>query len=381
MDKFNKKFRVGIDMRMAGEGFGIGRYITELTLELLRKKNHDYILFFDEHFSKPAYTNFSQIHADCKLISAKYYSLEEQVFFPFILKNEHLDLIHFPNFNVPIFCPVPYVTTIHDLIHHRFPGRKKRNILHRIAYRAIIRNAVRSAAKIIAVSQVTKNDIIKLLDISPEKISVIYEGVSADYQKGTSPENDRRTLAQFGILKPYVLAVGVWRRYKNFPFLASAFADVKNKLRLPHQLVIIGEEDKSYPEIKQQTSGRFSGTLLAPGKVPAFALPALYRSASCFVNPSLSEGFGLTTIEAQACGTPVLASDIPVSKEILGDSALFFDPQNAQSLSGALQKVLTQESDRQALGEKGYLNSQNYRWKKAAQETEHLYQQILSHSK
>jgi len=370
--------RIGIDMRMAGEGFGIGRYITELVLELLRKKNHEYVLFFDEHFSKPAYKNFSQIHPNCRLVSAKYYSLEEQVFFPAILKNNRLDLIHFPNFNVPIFCPAPYIVTIHDLIHHHFPGRKKRNVLHRLAYCAIIRSAVRSAAKIIAVSQVTKNDIIKLLGTPPEKISVIYEGVSADYQKGNNPATDRRTLTKFGILKPYVLAVGVWRRYKNFPFLASAFADMKKKLRLPHQLVIIGEEDKSYPEIKQETSNRFPDIIIAPGKVPAFALPALYRSASCFVNPSLSEGFGLTTIEAQACGTPVLASDIPVSKEILGDTALFFDPQNVQSLTHALQNVLTQEFFRKALSEKGYLNSQNYRWEKAAHETENLYQQIAS---
>lgn len=93
-----------------------------------------------------------------------------------------LDLVHFPSFNVPIFYPGKFIVTIHDLIHHRFPGKKKGRLLHRLAYRLIMNSAVKRAAKIIAVSEATKQDILATFRIPPEKILVIYEGVNAKFR-------------------------------------------------------------------------------------------------------------------------------------------------------------------------------------------------------
>lgn len=368
-------------MRMAGEAFGIGKYITELTDELLKRNPLDlqYVLIFDKNFSKDAYDKYVKIYKDCVLLDAKYYSWAEQIKLPYHLSKLKLDLVHFPNFNVPIFGIPRFVLTIHDLIHHQYPGKKKKNFFHRLAYRAAINMACRHAVRIIAVSNTTKNDIIKTFQINPEKIAVIEEGVTDKFKLLVSLEKNDLELIKLGITKPYILFVGVWRKYKNLPLLSEVFTELNQAEYKNLQLVLIGEEDKNYPEIKQSVLKNKQGqNIIATGRIPEELLIKLYNRALCYVSPSLSEGFGLTSLEAQACGTPVISSDIPVAREILKSSAVFFNPYDRRSLKKTIARMISDPEHRQKMILSGLENSKKYKWSQTALQTEKLYKEILS---
>src|SRR3989344_7596843 len=155
--------KIGLDLRMLGGGSGIDRYITELSHEILSaegrsdsggKPQNEYVLFFREESQTVDYKNYGQ---KIVVTSIRHYSMAEQLKFPRILNKEHLDLMHFPHFNAPIFYHRPFVVTIHDLTHTLIPGKKKSHFLHRLAYHGVINNAIKNSKTIIAVSQSTKN--------------------------------------------------------------------------------------------------------------------------------------------------------------------------------------------------------------------------------
>ena len=375
----SKSHRIGLDMRMAGEGFGLGRYIVELAKALIaRKSGFEYVFFFDKNFNEPTFKAFQKVHGENRLISAKYYTLQEQLVLPRILNKEKLDLVHFPNFNVPVIYRGKSIVTIHDLIHHRFPGKKKRNIFHRLSYRYIISRAVRHASKVIAVSQSTKDDIINLLGIDSEKIEVIYEGVSDNFTKEESEPYLTSILSKYNIQKPYLLAVSEWRRYKNLDFLVKAFLESPAEIAKSFDLVICGKVDPNYPELGKVIDEAGGENIRAVGKISDSELSALYSGARCFVSPSLVEGFGLTYLEAQNRNIPILASDIPVAREVLKDSAYYFDPKDRGDLVEKMSKILSEKSLRDVLIAKGKVNSKRFSWKKAAERTEEIYRKVLS---
>ncbi|OGE88195.1 MAG: hypothetical protein A2722_04670 [Candidatus Doudnabacteria bacterium RIFCSPHIGHO2_01_FULL_50_11] len=373
------KTRIGFDMRMAGEGFGIGHYAIDLMKALLRR-NHpqfQYILFFDRMFSREAFEYFRSLSAECRLVNARYYSLEEQYRLPKILKSERLQLVHFPNFNAPILYSKPFVVTIHDLIHHHFPGTKLSHIFHRAAYRAIISHSARNARKIIAVSEASKSDIINLLHVPDAKIQVVHEGVSEIFKQKLPPEQIERVKRALGISSSYILFVGVWRRYKNLGLLSRVFDRLREEGH-DLQLVLVGTMDKNYPLVKEEIySIRNSKSIVATGLVSSENLQALYQGASCLVNPSLLEGFGLPMIEAQASGLPVASSDIPVAREILGHTAAYFDPRSEVSAEHAISRLLSDQAFSAGLAAAGRANVPRFSWDKCAKETEDIYEAAL----
>jgi len=374
-----KSKRIGLDMRMAGEGFGLGRYIVELAKALVKSKSEfEYVFFFDKNFNESTFRSFQKLHSECRLVNAKYYTLQEQLMLPRILKKEKLDLIHFPNFNVPVLYRGKSVVTIHDLIHHRFPGKKKRNIFHRLSYRYIINKAVQNTNKVIAVSQSTKSDIINLLKINPGKIKVIHEGVSENFQREVSENLLNSTLSKYKINKPYILAVSEWRRYKNLDFLIRAFSGSEAEVSESYNLVICGKIDPNYPEQGEVLAREDKASVISVGQVPEDELMALYSGAKCFVSPSLAEGFGLTYLEAQSKNIPILASNIPVAREILGDSAYFFDPTDKNDLKEKMSKILNDKSFSDDLIEKGKVNLKRFAWEKVAGKTEEIYREVLT---
>src|SRR3989344_1710358 len=172
--------RIGIDFRMAGiKHGGIGRYVLELISHFLKidRDNEFYIFYNDDSLPEGFNPEYLASHstgsgqARIKMIKTniRHYTLAEQIRFPLILNKYSLDLVHFPNFNVPIFYKKPFVATIHDLIHHRLGGVKKTNFLHYWAYKKVIELAVEKAAKIITVSKASKDDIVSEFGIPEEK--------------------------------------------------------------------------------------------------------------------------------------------------------------------------------------------------------------------
>jgi glycosyltransferase involved in cell wall biosynthesis len=363
--------KIGLDLRMIGGGSGIDRYISELSHEILAQdKTNQYVLFFRNADAAEKYQQFGQ-----KIVIADipHYSFAEQLKFPAILVKENLDLVHFPHFNVPIFYRGKFIVTIHDLTHTLIPGKKKSRIFHRLAYHLVFWNAVRSAHKIIAVSQATKDAVVNFYRINPIKIQVIYEGFNQIYGMMDKHEAFQQVSNRFGITKPYILYVGVWRRYKNLPQLAKAFDSMISR-GMDLELVLVGEPDIFYPEIKEQVySIKYKEKIKALGKISDEDLKLVYNAAVLFVLPSLMEGFGLTVLEAAVCGVAIACSDIPSLREVAGQAAEYFDPYNLENMTDVLFNLLNKPERLEELANLALSRSQHFSWKKAAVETMEVY--------
>src|SRR3989338_3041960 len=371
--------RIAIDMRMAGTGEGIARYIEELVKNLAAlDKRNTYLLLGGNGFEPTQALrnpNFRVVN-----VRSPYYSLAEQIRLPREISALRPDLVHFPNFNVPLLYRGRFVVTIHDLIHHIFPGKKKPRWFRRVAYRTTIYSAVARSAEIITVSQTTADTIARTFRVPREKITAIYEGVGDEFRREDATD-DRLVLESYGITRPYLLFLGVWRQYKNVPLLAAAFDILKEQGLFAGELILAGKIDPFYPEIKEKVmSIKHAKSIRALGEVREADMPQLYANAEVFVLPSLIEGFGLTGLEAQAAGAPVVASDIPVLREVLGGAAFYFDPHSAQDLADSIGKVLGDKALRGRLGSEGEQKSREYNWEKTAKETLGVYERALRKS-
>jgi hypothetical protein len=367
--------RIGIDLRMVGGGSGIDRYISELSHEILTlDKKNEYVLFFRGADKSADYKKYGH-----KIVIANipHYSFAEQIKLPFILRKEKLDLIHFPHFNVPILYRRPFVVTIHDLTHTLFPGKKKSHFFHRLAYNLVFNSAIKRARKIIAVSQSTKREILEHFNVDQNKIQVVYEGFDAIYGIMDKQEAFAKVANKFGITKPFILYVGVWRRYKNLPMLAQAFDKLKEQ-GLDLELVLAGSPDPFYPEIKDHISRIMNHeSVITPGRVSDEDLKFLYNASILFVLPSLMEGFGLTALEAAACGVPIACSDIPTLREIMGQGAAYFDPNNLDNMVEVLSGVLKNDQHLEELANLSLSRSKYFSWKQAGEETIEIYESNL----
>ena len=364
--------RIGIDLRMIGGGTGIDRYITELFHEILNQdKLNEFVLFFREESQTEVFKKYNQ---KIVITGIKHYSVAEQLHLPSVLKKEKLDIVHFPHFNAPIFYRGRFIVTIHDLTHTLIPGKKKSRFFHRLAYHLVFWNAVRSADKIIAVSEATKRALLDYYqNLNPGKIKVVYEGFNQTYQMMDKELAFQQISNRFGITKHYILYVGTWRRYKNLPMLARAFDKLVTQ-GLDLELVLVGEPDPFYPEIKEEVHNiKNKDRIKALGRISDDDLKAVYNAATLFVLPSHMEGFGLPILEAGVCGTPIACSDIPVLHEVAGQGAEYFDPNNLTNMIDVLKNLLNNPIRLEELANLALARSKHFSWKKAAEETVEVY--------
>lgn len=359
----------------SSEFTGIGRYVFELVHRLaeLDKKNH-YVLFMNEE----EYGKFEERKNISKvMVEAKHYSLAEQVGFLMALRSAKLDLMHFTHFNAPLFYRRPSVLTIHDLTLSFFPGKKMNSWVHRLAYNLVLKNSVRHAKKIIAVSENTKQDLIDILKVSPSRVDVVYEGVSEKFSPKKNLEANAEVLKKYCISKEFLLYTGVWRGHKNLVNLIRAFARlISGDSAIDAQLVITGNEDPYYPEVKRTVKELgIEHAVIFPGLVNEEELLSLYQSAKLYVFPSLYEGFGLPPLEAMRCGTPVVASKTACIPEVCGEeNALYFDPYDPTEMADVIQRVWVDETLQKELHEHGLKHSLKFSWDKMAEKTLEIYE-------
>jgi len=371
--------RIGIDARFYGpHGKGLGRYTQKLleNLEKIDQKNEYFVLLRKENFDEyqPKNANFQKILADFR-----WYSISEQVRMPMLLNKLELDLVHFLHFNVPVFYRKKFVITIHDLILIHFPTLKASTLgpawywLKFLAYKTVIRSAVKRSQKIIAVSEFTKNDIIKHYKISEEKIAVTRE--ACDQGENVSEIEPGKVLAKYGIIKPCILYVGNAYPHKNLEALVLAFG----KLNMPKynfQLALVGKMDYFYERLRKFTREQKVEDVVFTGHLPDQELDVLYHNARLYVFPSLYEGFGLPPLEAMAKGVPVASSDHPCMREILGESAYYFNARDIADISRAMEKMLQSEEIRKKYSRLGLEQVKKYSWEKMARETAEIYKNI-----
>jgi glycosyltransferase involved in cell wall biosynthesis len=380
--------RIGIDARFFGPiGKGLGRY-TQKLIENLEKvsaqggpvfgDDHQYFIFlksenFDEY--TPKNKNFTKIKADYG-----WYSFSEQIWFPLLLNKYKLDLMHFPHFNVPILYFGKFVVTIHDLILINFPtlrGSTLSPLFYKIkflAYKIVIKHAINKSSRIIAVSNFTKNDILKnYKSVSDKKITVTYEACE-DFCM-LSPNKDKEILSRYGIEKPYIMYVGNAYPHKNLERLILAFKKIKEK-KEDLKLVLVGKIDYFYAQLQDFVKKQNISGVLFIGYAMDYELDTIFHNADAYVFPSLYEGFGLPPLEAMAKGTPVASSDHPCMKEVLGDSAHYFSGKDISDISRAIDDVLKDSELRKKLIDQGYERIKKYSWKRMARITREVYNSI-----
>lgn len=365
--------KIGLDLRMAGEEYGIGRYSFELVQKILENdKQNQYVLFvrnFDK-FSKI----FTQQNVKIVLADFRHYSIQEQILFPKLIKSLELDLMHFMNFNVPLSYNDSFVVTIHDMIHHRLPGNKNRRFFHRLAYKLVMRHAVLGSRKIITVSEFSKKEILNFYKVNPKKIKVIYE---AAIPVPVTDSEVAEVRQRYAITKPYIIFVGVMERKKNIIKLAQAFDILKDKYQMNIQLVLAGKADAHYPEVIEEVQKiKYRKDLIITGLVTDKEKYALYTGAEAFVSASLFEGFGLPGVEAMGLGKPLIVSNTDVFNEIYDNAAIYFDPENPEDMAHKIFLLLNDDKYREMIANHAFARAQYFSWNTAAEETIEVYNKL-----
>ena len=283
------------------------------------------------------------------------------------------DVIHFPNQNFARYAFIfknPFIITVHDLVRFSFSFAEEK-IIMRILLKLDIRG-IKRASHIIAVSQNTRDDLIKYLKIPDDKISVIYNGIDHSVFKPYKVKL---------LDKPYILYVGSERPRKNLGQLFEAFAKLKDEF--PElQLVKIGIAGRS-PKYRRDTMKKLAslgitGRVTFIGYASESDLAHYYSSALLLAYPSLYEGFGLPPLEAMACGCPVITSNTSSLPEVVGEAGIMVDPHDTDSLAQAMRQVLTDSELRDNMIRKGLEQSKRFSWEKAAEQTLEVYNKVES---
>ena len=306
--------------------------------------------------------------------TAPIYGIRGQMLYPRV---EGASLYHFPHYNVPRLLRAPYVVTVHDLIHQLFPevlGSRFKLLVSR----AMLGHAVKHAERIITVSGYTRRDIARHCGVPEERIAVTYNAVSPSFQR--APDDAvARLREELGLPGRFLLAVGVNRPHKNFPFLIDAFAQWVSRRGADAGLVICGMQGRDAAQLGRLAAERNVAKAvrfidyLEHGK-----LPALYQAADALVFPSLYEGFGIPVIEAQRLGTPVISSSASCMPEVAGEGALYFDPRSPAEFGARLDDLYADPGNVARLVERGYSNERRFSWQAAARGTLEVYAGALS---
>jgi glycosyltransferase involved in cell wall biosynthesis len=368
-----------IDVRRLGD-FGIGTYIRNLVQALARldKESRYTLVTFNKGPDElaelgPNFRTAEYPRPDTDVI--------QNAAFPFFLRRLKPDLVHIPLNSVPYWLQRPYVVTIHDMSSLLYPARGDvRGAMHQERYR---RGAAR-AERIIAVSHSTRRDIESFMRIPTERIRTIYSAPDPTFAQEPDTSQDQQILQRYSIQPPFILYAGTIRPQKNVPRLVEAFAVIRSELEnhplfSQLKLVIIGDELSRYPAVRRAVvATRVEPFVRFLGFVPLDTLKVFYRAATIFAFPSLHEGFGLAPLEAMACGTPVVASDVPALVEAVGDAAELVTPDNLFDVARGLRTVLLDENRRRELSLIGRVRAQRFDWHDTARSVLDVYREITS---
>jgi len=317
----------------------------------------------------------------------------------FFTRGENLprnaDLVHYPYFDVfnrtlPLFKKLPTVVTIHDLIPIVFPDRFPRGIKGEIKWQWQ-KLALKSVSAVITDSQSSKKDIHKLTAINREKIDVVLLAPSKEFKKLSIINYQLSIKEKYQLPDIFVLYVGDVNWNKNICGMLKAFHKLKaqsSKLKAiakDLKLVFIGKafRDKSLRETREidcliDELG-IANYILKLGFMPTKDLVAIYNLASVYCQPSFYEGFGLPCLEAMACGTSVVAADIPVLREVCGKAVVYVNPYNVDSIKDGIEKILClNDSNHLNMVNKGMEQAKKFSWKKVAKKTVEVYEKIVA---
>jgi glycosyltransferase involved in cell wall biosynthesis len=370
--------RVGIDGRYIADHYpGIGRYTYNLAARLPElAPDTGFVLFHNPRLLNTRYDlERLALNPNLRLlpVDVSPRSLQEQYRLRSLARDLSLDLLHSPYYVLPYWLDCPSVVTMYDLIPLLYP----QHLPHRWTawiFRATASLAVRRAKHLIAISESTKRDLVRLLSAPESKITVT--PLAADQRFLPLDRQEwQNAISAYGLPERYILYLGINKPHKNLPFVVQVF----HELRTDAKLVLAGKEDPRYPQVREEARRlRLGERVVFLGDVPEKDLSPIYNGAEVFVFPSLYEGFGLPVLEAMACGTPVVCSNSSSLPEIVGNAAISLDPADTGAWVAALTEVLESEELRAELRKRGLEQAERFSWQKTARDTLDVYQSVLS---
>jgi glycosyltransferase involved in cell wall biosynthesis len=351
---------------------GIGAYTEKLLLGLGKSTNG---VEFHAITRLADAARVKELCSGVTVVDVPIYTAMEQVLIPRAARK--CDLLHVPHFNIPLLYRRPLVVSIMDVIHLRSP--EYRNLLSSFLYAwPMLSAAARRADHIITVSNYSKTQIMETLGAPESKISVVHCGVGAQFHTDTAHARSRSAAEILGIRRPYLLYVGNLKPHKNVVTLLRAFAHLRNDGKIPHSLLIVGDDARWKHSIVEECErlGIRDSTVIVPYVVPEL-LPKIYAGADLLVMPSTVEGFGLPVLEAMACGTPVLSSSAASLPEVAGDAALYFDPASHEELALQVFRILQSNDLSESLRDLGLQRVKKFSWQESNRKHMEVYSQLL----
>lgn len=366
--------RIGIDARpIQGRFTGDSTYWRGLIQGLSRVRTDDeFIVYLDARLPEPEMPMPDGIQA--KTLRAHSARVWSAWAFPRALRDDGVQIAHV-QYTIPPRMPCPTVTTVHDVSFKRFP--KFFTLKDRVILDLAVRRARRMAARIIAVSQHAKSEIVKLYGVDPERISVTHEGADEQFKPMDHGAARDAIGEKYSIHSPFILTVGVIQPRKNLRRLLEALAKLKGIRQSDHKLVIVGKYGWKETKLGRRVEELgLAEDVIFTGYVPHEDLPAFYNAADAFVYPSVYEGFGLPPLEAMACGTPVIAGNRSSLPEVVGEAGVMVDPYDPDAFADAMAKVLAGESLRSEMSARGLEQAKKFSWDNMARETLAVYHEV-----
>jgi glycosyltransferase involved in cell wall biosynthesis len=370
--------KVGIDSRAAiwYRGTGMGTYTYQLirNIYLIDKKNEYHFFLPNERFqgTDPLTSGVFQSISQTKDTFWETVIAEETI------NPEGVDIYHVPQNGIGLPSPkrCPIVVTVHDLIPYILedtvgPGYLK-------IFKREMPRILEEAEHIITVSENSRQDLEQIMGVPKERITVIFEAPESTYKPIRREVAKARIKNKYKIANPFILYIGGFSPRKNLRGLVKAFQKIYQELKVPYNLVILGKHSRDYQGIKELAEKLdLTDRVLFPGFASVQDLPFFYNAAELFVYPSFYEGFGLPPIEALACGTPTITSNVSSLPEVVGEAAILIDPHDPLDLATAMHRVLTEPDLEQDLRKKGPKRAGYFSWTKTAAQTLKVYQGLL----
>ncbi|MBI5417931.1 glycosyltransferase family 4 protein [Candidatus Poribacteria bacterium] len=365
--------RIGISALMGTMG-GPRTYTIGLIKALAEiDNNNKYIVFTDKKDPFLKIENIELVNVNLPFTNALPYW--DQIKLPLSINDKKIDIFHHTKNVMPEFIKCKSVVTIHDMAIFLFP--KTFTFAPRTYYHYYIMRAIQKADLILTVSENSKKDIINLSKIKEDKVKVVPNGVSEIYKKIDDIEKLKKLRLALDLPEHMILYVGTIQPRKNVDILIRAFNNLKKSKKIPHKLVIVGrrgwmvnEIDSLIDELDLKSEIKFIRS------IQETELPIYYNLAEIFAYPSSYEGFGLTPLEAMACGAPVITSNVSSLPEVTGDAAVLIEPRNIEALTDALNTLITDSKLREELSQKGLQRSKQFSWKSSAKLTLEIYKKL-----
>jgi len=286
---------------------------------------------------------------------------------PIALLCGSFDITHIPAQRVPWIFKGKLITTIHDFAFLHQPDALKDHRRIRDAYYTSL--SINRSTHFTAVSQFTKDKLCEAYHVAPDKVDVVHPGIDPDIFRADVPPFRRE--------KPYILTVGTLQPYKNQAMLIRAFNLLCKRWKEPIELLIVGQRGWYWePIVEEAQNSPYSDRIHFMNYVKETDLPSLYKSATLYAAPSYYEGFGVTPLESMACGTPVLAADIPPSREVVGDAGILINPHDIEAWTDTMLNLLENPTVRNQLKDKGLARAQGFTWRETVRKLVTLYEKV-----